>query len=122
MKKYWGLISVSIMLTVLVTTQSSFGGKLESFIGKGEFVTAICGTDEIEGNSFNIELDINEVVQINCGIEQSAQAEVGTNVTITEGDSVKITCVPPAISGQVIVPISMNNTQKVLCTTTATTD
>ena len=39
MKKYWGLISVSIILTVLVTTQSSFGGKLESFIGEGEFVT-----------------------------------------------------------------------------------
>ena len=122
MKKYWGLISVSIILTVLVTTQSSFGGKLESFIGEGEFVTSMCGTDEIEGDSFNIELDINEVVQINCGSEKSAQAEVETNVTITEGDSVKITCVPPATSGQVIDPISMNNTQKVLCTTTATTD
>jgi hypothetical protein len=122
MKKYSLFLSVSILLTVLISTQSSLGGKLESFIGEGEFVTAMCGIDDTDGDLLNFELDTNERVQINCGADQFAGSNVDMNVTLKEGDSIKVTCSPPAVSGDVVIPIPLNNIQKVLCTTTATTD
>ncbi|MFB5600319.1 MAG: hypothetical protein ACE5SW_08855 [Nitrososphaeraceae archaeon] len=122
MNIYVGILSVLIIMTVLISTQPSFGGKLESFIGNGEFVTAMCGTDETKGDLFNLDLDVNEKVQINCGREQVAEADVDTNVTINDGDSIKITCVPPVKSGEVVVPLALNSIQKVLCTTSAITE
>ena len=129
------LILLSLMLPVLISTQPVLGeeleplispgemGKLKSFIGEGESATVMCGTDEITGESLHFELDSDaKHIQINCGSDQVLGENVGMNVTLNEGESAKIVCVPPPTSGEVIVPMTLNSTQKVLCSTTSTTN
>ena len=120
MKKIYVLLSLSIITTIVVSAQPVIGGKLESFIGPGEFATAMCGVDEVSDNLLNLELDSEKRIQINCGSEQVLGKHIDMNVTLNEGQSVKITCVPPPTAGEVVIPMTLNSTQKVFCSTTST--
>ncbi|MGD1836321.1 MAG: hypothetical protein ACPKQO_11440 [Nitrososphaeraceae archaeon] len=122
MKKPYILLSFSLILTIFISAQPAHGGKLEAFIGPGEFATAMCGTDKVKGDLLNFELDVEEWIQINCGPEQEAGTNVDVNITINEGESLKIVCVPPITAGEVVAPMTLNSTQKVFCTTTGTAD
>ena len=120
MKKIYVLLSLSIITTIVVSAQPVLGGKLESFIGPGESTTAMCGLDEISDNLLNVELDSEKRIQINCGSEQVLGKNIDMNVNLNEGQSVTITCVPPATAGEVVTPMTLNSTQKVFCSTTST--
>jgi hypothetical protein len=114
MKKYIKTFSIFLILSIVLSVQVSFGGKLESFLGAGEYLNASCGNNDQNSNDTIVELNANERIQINCGILDSE--EDIKNINLQNGDTVKIICVPPEEYGDVVIPMTLNDVQQVLCT------
>ena len=123
MKKYFKIFLVFFIFPISLSVQPSFGGTLESFLADGEYLKASCDTNDQNSSSsissnetIIVEMNSNERIQINCDGMKSNAVEDVKNIDLEKGYNIKIVCVPPEKYADVVIPMTLNDTQQILCT------